>query len=164
MHKSNLHDNIPPNLTSISTDRNILAYCSKVYDGDTIHVVYDMFDVYYSKRHMLAPRPLNGWITKSSVRLFGYDTAEVNSKDPELKSYANLARDELAKLILNKYVHLEIKGTDKYGRLLGVIYEETLSNIFPDYEKSINKHMASKFGKEYYGEGSKLTKSDMHKK
>ena len=82
----------------------------EVYDGDTITV-----DVSLGFSMLL--RKLN-------VRLSGIDTAEMKSKDPELKKKATAARDWLREQILGKDVYLDSAGQDKYGRWLGKIYTQ----------------------------------------
>lgn len=78
------------------------------YDGDTIKVDIDL-------GFSMSLRSLK-------VRLSGIDTAEMKSKDPDLKKKAIEARDWLRTQILGKDVYLESAGQDKYGRWLGKIY------------------------------------------
>jgi len=75
----------------------------KVYDGDTITVGAILYEVAY----------------RFSVRLNGIDTPELKGPHQEK---AMLARDELAKLVMNQIVHLKNVGTEKYGRLLADVY------------------------------------------
>lgn len=97
-----------------------LARVVNIYDGDTITVVFPVFEKYY----------------KFSVRLAGIDTCEIKSKDPANKKLALKARDRLFSLStrhdectdtdgIKRYlndnvvvVRLFIQGYDKYGRLL----------------------------------------------
>ncbi|NBP00497.1 MAG: thermonuclease family protein [Proteobacteria bacterium] len=95
-----------------------LARLVNIYDGDTMTVVFSVFEKYY----------------KFSVRLAGIDTCELKSKDPTNKQLAIKARDRLFSLTtctntntdsikgyLNNnivLVRLFIQGYDKYGRLL----------------------------------------------
>lgn len=87
------------------------AKCVKVYDGDTITVVFMVFGEFY----------------KFNVRMEGYDSPEMKpkTKDTELKNkekkWAVASRDLLANMIMNKIVLLNCKGFDKYGRVLGTI-------------------------------------------
>lgn len=87
------------------------AKCVKVYDGDTITVVFMVFDEYY----------------KFSVRMLGYDSPEMKSQDADPnkkeleKKWACASRDFLADIILDKIVTLKCKTYDKYGRILGSI-------------------------------------------
>jgi micrococcal nuclease len=74
----------------------------KVYDGDTIHVVFHYFDKFYK------------WI----CRISHVDTPELRTKDLEEKKKGYEARDKLRDLILGKTVQLTCQEFDKYGRLL----------------------------------------------
>lgn len=83
----------------------------KVYDGDTITVAAEL-------------SPVSG-VFRFSVRLFGVDAPEIRSSDLDEKLCAKMVRDDLARLILEKIVHLDITSIDKYGRLLArVRYED----------------------------------------
>ena len=79
-----------------------------VYDGDTITVDIDL--------------GFSMSLKKLKVRLTGIDTAEMKSKDPELKKKATAARDWLREQCLGQQVFLESAGLDKYGRWLGKVY------------------------------------------
>lgn len=81
----------------------------KVYDGDTCTCVFDTMGL---------------GLYKHSVRLSGIDTPEIKSSNPKEKTRAIEVRDFLKNLILNKIVQLHCKGSDKYGRVLGVISTE----------------------------------------
>lgn len=84
------------------------AKCVKIYDGDTGNFTFipPGFD---------SPR-------RFRCRLAGYDSAEMNSEDPQQHASAVAARDELSTAILNKIVCLHVVGSDKYGRLLVYVY------------------------------------------
>jgi endonuclease YncB( thermonuclease family) len=87
------------------------AKCVKVYDGDTITVVFMIFGEFY----------------KFNIRMNGYDSPEMRSKntDPvekELeKKWAYESRDFLAGLVLDKIVLLKCEDYDKYGRIIGTV-------------------------------------------
>jgi endonuclease YncB( thermonuclease family) len=83
------------------------AKCVKVYDGDTITVVFVVFGEYY----------------RFSVRMNGYDTPELkNAKDPLEKKYAKKARQLLSDMVLHRIVILKcMPFSDKYGRILGEV-------------------------------------------
>ena len=75
----------------------------RVYDGDTITIIN------------------NG--QKQSIRLVGIDTPEKSRKKHEPgQPYSQQATKYLAKLVLDKRVSIESYGTDRYGRVLGVVY------------------------------------------
>ena len=86
------------------------AKVAKIIDGDTIRCDIDLgFDLFLSNQ---------------TIRLYGIDTPESRTKDPEEKFYGNLS-----KAFLNDYcpkgshitlkTHLDKKG--KFGRILGEI-------------------------------------------
>jgi micrococcal nuclease len=87
------------------------AKCVKVYDGDTITVVFMIFGEFY----------------KFNIRMSGYDSPEIRSKNPDNiknaleKKWAYESRDFLEGLILNKIVLLKCEDYDKYGRILGTV-------------------------------------------
>lgn len=88
-------------------DMTVAAKVVKVYDGDTCTCVFDT---------------LGSGLYRHQIRLTGVDTAELKSKDPDVKALALRTRDFVADLILNKIVKLQCEGSDKYGRILGVIH------------------------------------------
>lgn len=83
----------------------------KVYDGDSITVVFMVFGDYY----------------KFNIRMDGYDSPEIRSKNPDPvkkeleKKWAQESRDFLASMIMDKIVLLKCKDFDKYGRILGTV-------------------------------------------
>jgi endonuclease YncB( thermonuclease family) len=94
----------------------------KVYDGDTFTLVSKL-------------PYLDSPVYRFSVRLLGIDCAELKSKDETEKSCAIAARDELTRMVLNKYVTLHNVQTEKYGRILANVYVDDLN---------VNKHMLEK--------------------
>jgi micrococcal nuclease len=85
-------------LNGFKTDAKVV----KVYDGDTVHVVFFIFDKYYK------------WI----CRILNVDTPELRTKNEEEKKKGYEVRDKLRELILDKTVQLDCHEFDKYGRLL----------------------------------------------
>ncbi len=79
-----------------------------VHDGDTIKVDVDL--------------GFSMSLKNLKVRLTGIDTAEMTSKDPELKKKAVAARDWLREKCTGADLFLESAGQDKYGRWLGKVY------------------------------------------
>ena len=67
-----------------------------VSDGDTIIVM------------------MNG--EKQKIRLYGIDTPEIN------QSFGTEAKQFLTDQILNKEVEIEVKDTDRYKRLVAIVY------------------------------------------
>jgi endonuclease YncB( thermonuclease family) len=86
--------------------KTVRAKCVKVYDGDTITVVFETMGVFY----------------RFSIRMNGYDSPEIRSKNPEEKKYGKWSRDYLSAFVLNKIITLECKDYDKYGRVLADVY------------------------------------------
>jgi endonuclease YncB( thermonuclease family) len=92
-------------------DKVYQAKCVKVYDGDTITVVFKVFGAFH----------------KFSIRMDGYDSPEMRSKntDPQKKelekSWACKSRDFLSDIILDKVITLKCKDYDKYGRIMAVV-------------------------------------------
>lgn len=85
-------------LNNFKTDAKVV----KVYDGDTIHVVFFYFDKFY----------------KWTGRIAHVDTPELRTKNEEEKKKGYEVRDKLRELILGKIVRLHCHDFDKYGRLL----------------------------------------------
>tara|TARA_B100000214_G_scaffold365145_1_gene332564 strand:+ start:1781 stop:2122 length:342 start_codon:yes stop_codon:yes gene_type:complete len=98
---------------------------SYVYDGDTI--IVNIIE--------------NGKIVRRRCRLYGFDAPELSNK--ETKKAAEDSRDYLKTLISKRPFTTEVKGFDKYGRLL----------INPKKGKRyIHEIMIEKgYGVEYYG-------------
>lgn len=102
-------DNTAPFIPNIKKAKVI-----KVYDADTITIASRIGFVdrkYY----------------RFSVRLARIDCPELRTKNQTEKEYAIKAREALEKLILNKYVSLQVIKTDKYGRLLAEVCFENKS-------------------------------------
>lgn len=115
--------------------QNQLLPCKvkSVYDGDTITVIFPFNNSYY----------------KSNLRLSGIDTPEIKTKNLSEKKAGILAKEWLEQKILNKIVYINFEKEDKYGRLLGTIYENP--NI-DDFNKSINQILIDEgFGVKYDG-------------
>lgn len=97
--------------------------CTNVYDGDTLTVVTHIHGGYYS----------------FTIRMMGYDSPEkkTNKADNETpeevktrKTWANRSRDYLISLVMDKDdLRIECHGEDKFGRILGTIYNSNGLNI-----------------------------------
>ncbi len=105
-----------------------------IYDGDTITCILNIYNGFY----------------KYTVRLMGIDTCELKSKDELQKCKANIAKNRLYNLITCKNINLgdnirrarireilntdvyliklKCVGLDKYGRLLGYLYDKNNIN------------------------------------
>lgn len=114
-----------------------LAKITKCYDGDTVHCVF---------KH-------NGAYQKFHVRMDGYDSWEMRPnksipepKRSELIQKANIAKERLQELILNKIVYVTCGTFDKYGRILGTI------KLAVDDAKTVNDMMIEEgHGYVYHG-------------
>jgi endonuclease YncB( thermonuclease family) len=98
------------------------------YDGDTVRVAFKYNNQYYN----------------FSIRLYGIDCPEIRSKN---KERAIMIRDYVREQLLNKNVYIECGRFDKYGRVLGKIYE-TYGNYLKDdsfNEKLIKLGYAKKY-------------------
>jgi endonuclease YncB( thermonuclease family) len=85
----------------------------KVYDGDTITIASKL------------PYP-ESILYRFSVRLNGIDCPEIKGNDENEKQCAQIARQELSNLIMNKIVTLKNTQTEKYGRILADVYIDDL--------------------------------------
>ncbi|KAK3247376.1 hypothetical protein CYMTET_43130 [Cymbomonas tetramitiformis] len=103
------------------------ALVDSVYDGDTVTV--RMF--------------FNGTAYLWKVRMNGFDSPELRTKNKLEKKAGYVVRDYLRSKIKGQRVRLECSGFDKYGRLLADLYYA---------DENINKHLISKgYGKPYAG-------------
>ena len=76
-----------------------------VYDGDTIHLVFEFL----------------GQMFKWHTRIAHVDTPELKTKNQEEKKMGYEARDKLRELIDGKLVDIVCLDFDKYGRVLAEI-------------------------------------------
>jgi micrococcal nuclease len=95
-------------LIAEKTYNNVIA--EKVVDGDTVDLLIDLgFDVFVKKR----------------VRLYGIDTPECRSVDPNEKKYGLLAKQTVEEL-LSRSDRIRLccskDHEDKYGRVLGELW------------------------------------------
>jgi micrococcal nuclease len=102
------------------------ALVTKVYDGDTITVDFDLgFGI---------------MLKKQTIRLFGIDTPEVRGTE---KADGIISRDALRQRILGKQVIIKTSKDKKgkYGRWLGEVFVE---------DENINQWLISEgYAKEY---------------
>ena len=121
------------------------AFVIKVYDGDTITIIYE--------------NESDKKVYKGSVRLRGIDTPELRTKNKNEKEIALKAKKEMVELVFKKYIKLKNIDYDKYGRILADIYVKNI-NIS---EYLINKRLGVKYDggtkniptdwKKYYEQG-----------
>jgi endonuclease YncB( thermonuclease family) len=104
------------NVTPLSFEgQTIECKVVKVYDGDTIKVVFPL-------KYKVKGISLFGQMYKWNCRLSRIDTPELRTKCPIEKQYGYLVRDKLREKILNKVIKITCGDFDKYGRLLIDIY------------------------------------------
>ena len=115
----------------------VIAKCVDVYDGDSITVVFKF----------------NGKFQQFSIRMAGYDTPEVRTKNELEKEYGLRAKQALSDKVLDKLIWINCGEFDKYGRLLGTI--TTMDGL------NINNFMtANRYGYPYDG-GTKKKFDDL---
>ena len=83
----------------------------KVYDGDTITIATTLPFADENKNTV--------W--RFSTRLNGIDCPEIKGKCESEKRVAQIAKEKLSDLILNKTVELKDVQMEKYGRLLATV-------------------------------------------
>lgn len=76
-----------------------------IYDGDTVHLVFEMFDKLYK------------WHT----RIAHIDTPELRTKNTKEKEFGYVVKHHLEEMIGDKIVDIVCLDFDKYGRLLAEI-------------------------------------------
>lgn len=100
------------NIEVFSLDGLVMeAKVVKVYDGDSITVVFKYMDTYHK------------WL----CRLNGIDSPEIKSSNPEEKQMAIKARDFLREKIFDKIIEISCGKFDKYGRLLCTVFIDDIN-------------------------------------
>jgi endonuclease YncB( thermonuclease family) len=97
-----------PNFSDMFTDTIYECKCVKVYDGDTITVALSTGGEYF----------------KYPVRMNGYDTPEIRTRDLTEKSWGYKSKYLLSSLILNRVITLKCHKFEKYGRILGTVLRD----------------------------------------
>lgn len=89
-----------------------------VLDGDTICIAVPISMEFGESKKIISDTFC------INVRLYGIDTCEIKSKDPQEASLAQKAKDRLTQLIeLNaSKIFIKFYKYDKYGRILGELY------------------------------------------
>lgn len=138
----------PIKFKNYAESKTIPAYCCKVVDGDTVHLVYDM---------LFGMAPDNPVWCKATVRIAGYNSAELHSrKSDEAEKQAEEekgqeAKQALSDLLLGKYVEATYVNLGMYSR-------PTMTIKLHDGKKYIDvtEYMISNgYGAEYHGYGKK---------
>lgn len=130
-----------------------------IIDGDSLSIILPIYNSYF----------------KFNVRLNGIDTSELHSNNIELKHFAENAKNELVKLVIDKkdltkhkvqevleneivVVLVKCLEFDKYGRLLADVYCFNLIN--KKYDISLSKYLLDNhFAYEYNG-GKKMSENE----
>jgi len=112
------------------------AFCTKVYDGDSIHVCF-----HYPKK--------SSPLVRVVVRMAGYNSAELKTADSVVVEAAKRERDFLAGLILEQPIVVVFGPYDKYGRALATVYTTAGLNVN-------NEMLATGHGRPYNGRGLKI--------
>jgi hypothetical protein len=98
----------------------VLAKVLSVHDGDTCTAVLQVKN--------------SNEFYKWNLRAFGYDAYEVSSKNLEHKRRADVGRQVLVDLVLNRVIMIQaLPETDKYGRLLCHLYIQR-SDLPPNFD------------------------------
>lgn len=122
--KKDLADCDKKNTQFFTFDGNeYLAKCISVYDGDTITVAFKPFNC----------TKCDGRVYKYNIRLSGIDTPEIRTSNQDEKKKALEIRDLLREKILNKFIIINCGKFDKYGRLLGYVYNEDKSVCYNNW-------------------------------
>lgn len=96
----------PPFFHDVLRGRRWPARVASVHDGDTMQVVI---------LYLGAPIRL-------SCRMLGYDSPELNSKDPMRRELAKQATRVLKDAVIDGDVTVEFHGKEKYGRMLARVF------------------------------------------
>ena len=111
------------------------GFVIKVYDGDTITIASKL--------------PYNNSkLYRFQVRLNGIDCPEMKGKEQSEKECAEIAKQEMTNLVMNKVVTLKNVQTEKYGRILADVYVNDLH---------VNKDMIQKRLAVTYDGGTKVS-------
>ena len=91
-----------------------------VLDGDTVAVAIPIFMQFGSSKYE------KSGIYRFNIRLYGIDTGELKSKDPEQSALAHKAKNRLNELIneCQNKIFVKLLKYDKYGRILGELYSK----------------------------------------
>lgn len=111
-----------------------VGYVIRCYDGDTVTIISNPY----------------GNMCRFTIRVLGVDTPELRMSSSLERSAAEIVRDELNHMIINRFVRIKIHSIDKYGRLLADIWVIRDSN-----ELHINKWLLDMRYAIFYDGGKK---------
>jgi endonuclease YncB( thermonuclease family) len=113
-----------------------------ILDGDTVAVAIPIYMQFGSKKCE------KSGIYRFNIRLYGIDSCELKSKDPEQSLLAHKAKTRLTELITkcNNKIFVKLLKYDKYGRILGELYNNE------DDQVSFNQILLKEnLAKSYFG-------------
>jgi endonuclease YncB( thermonuclease family) len=116
----------------------VFAKITSVYDGDSCKANVFVGDVLY----------------QFTIRVNGYDSPEIRTKNSNEKLCAVKSKEALSFLICNKVVRLQCLENDKYGRVLADIFVLKLGGLDSDLkELHVNDFMVQNhLGHPYFGD------------
>jgi endonuclease YncB( thermonuclease family) len=106
----------------------IICKVLRVYDTDTITVGFKYSAKFYKK----------------NIRLDGIDAPELHSKVSKESKLCQLGREWISNNYLNKLIVVEMGAMDKYGRIIGTLYDKDTNDIIND--KLIEMKFVRKYG------------------
>jgi len=130
-----------------------------IIDGDSLTIILPIYNDYF----------------KFNVRLNGIDTSELHSDNDDLRHFAENAKNELVKIILQRdnltkneirkvlddnliVVWVECLDFDKYGRLLANVY--CFNKETKEYDISLSQYLLSNNLAYNYNGGKKRTEDE----
>jgi endonuclease YncB( thermonuclease family) len=115
--------------------KDVITYakCYKVYDGDTITIIFKY----------------NNEILSKACRIIGIDTPEMKGSKEEEKKLAIKAKEYLRDLVLNKIIKVEFLEFDKYGRPLIKLF--TVDENYEDINNISDLMISGGYAKPYDG-------------
>jgi endonuclease YncB( thermonuclease family) len=147
-------------------NQNFICRVVDIYDGDTCICILPLYNSFY----------------KFNIRLADIDTCEIKSKVEYNKNLALLARMRLYELIIGSKSNLDLEITrkdlrtelnnnvyliklmcgefDKYGRLLGWLFDINNTDLSLSHDKSFNHILINEKLAYLYNGKTKLTEDD----
>jgi len=124
---------------SFESESVYLAKMASCYDGDSVRFVFKF----------------RGVLTRTLCRMYGIDTPELRTKNPQEKVAAIAAKNRLIELIgqTGQLVTVKFGKNDKYGRPLVTVF--TKRNGPTEFENSVNWKMCQEGYAVRYDGGTK---------
>lgn len=105
--------------------RKLLAKVIHILDGDTLKV------------NLFVGKELKQFV----IRMHGYDSPEMKTKNHLEKEYALRSKNILSELILHKIVKLDCFKYDKYGRILANVFVKSNGKTINVNQFMIDNHL-----------------------